>query len=228
MLNTRGGIMYDMHMTWHFCVLNWVLGASHTPPLYLFHYAVFRPPSYMQMADCKNCVAPKDPAEEADAEAEAARAEAQRKADEVAQAQARKKTAEEGAQGEEEAVKVLWEAYEKEDIDVILAVMAQHRDSTKVQEEGCHALGNVAHVNAATRLTIVEKGGIEAVFHAMTQHSHDEYVQRWGCYMMYRMVRLESARPAIRKGKAVMDAARNNFPNNEYIQAYLNNVYAMI
>eukprot|EP00505_MAST-04D_sp_SCG-Rhode-Island_P003745 Stramenopile-MAST_4_protein_3745 len=172
-------------------------------------------------------------AEAAQAEAqrkaeEAARAEAQRKAEEAAQAQARKKTAEEGAQGEEEAVKVLEEAKQKDDIDVILAVMAQHRDSTKVQQEGCKALANVACDNAATRPTIAEKGGIEAVFHAMTQHSHHEGVQRWGCGVMYIMVDLESARPAIRKGKAVMDAARNNFPNNSDIPAWLKEIYGKI
>ena len=132
-----------------------------------------------------------------------------------------------GAQGEEEAVKVLEEAYENDDIDVILAVMAQHRDSTKVQQEGCGVLGRVAGY-PAFRPTIVEKGGIEAVFHAMTQHSHHEQVQRYGCYVMYMMVNLESARPAIRKGKAVMDAARNNFPNNSEIKRYLKHVYAKI
>ena len=46
--------------------------------------------------------------------------------------------------------------------------------------------------------------------------------------MMYMMVLLESARPAIRKGKAVMDAARNNFPNNSNIKTYLNDVYGKI
>ena len=107
--------------------------------------------------------------------------------------------------------------------------MAQHRDSTEVQEQGCWALRNVAAYNAANRRTIVEKGGIETVFHAMTQHSHDEEVQDWGCYMMYIMVIwCESARPAIREGKAVMDAARNNFPNNNAIQRRLNDVYANI
>ena len=140
---------------------------------------------------------------------------------EAAQAEARKKA-------EEEAVKVLKEAEEKKDIDVILAVMAQHRDSTEVQVNGCGALMNVATRNAATRRTIAEKGGIEAVFHAMTQHSHHEGVQEWGCYVMYYMVDLESARPAIRKGKAVMDAARNNFPNNSDIKLYLNIVYGKI
>eukprot|EP00505_MAST-04D_sp_SCG-Rhode-Island_P004538 Stramenopile-MAST_4_protein_4538 len=144
------------------------------------------------------------------------------------QMEALRQQAEEGAQGEEEAVKVLEEACKKEDIDVILAVMAQHRDSTKVQQQGCYALWDVAHYNDATRPTIAEKGGIEAVFHAMTQHSHDEEVQYYGCYMMFWMVQLESARPAVRKGKAVMDAARNNFPRNGYIQDYLNKVYAKI
>ena len=128
----------------------------------------------------------------------------------------------------EEAVKVLEEARQKKDIDVIVAVMAQHRDSTEVQEKGCNALGSVAYNNAATRRTIAEKGGIEAVFHAMTQHSHHEGVQKWGCCVMCRMVYLESARPAIRKGKAVMDAARNNFPNDSSIQTDLNDVYAKI
>ena len=45
--------------------------------------------------------------------------------------------------------------------------------------------------------------------------------------MMY-MLKLESARPAIRKGKAVMDAARNNFPNNSGIKIYLDDVYGNI
>jgi hypothetical protein len=153
--------------------------------------------------------------------------ESERQRREKEAAARRKKTAEEGAQGEEEAVKVLREARQKQDIDVILAVMAQHRDSTKVQEQGCFALGSVAYI-AATWPTIAEKGGIEAVFHAMTQHSHHEWVQKWGCRVMYMMVDLESAIPAIRKGKAVMDAARNNFPNNSNIQLYLNKVYAKI
>jgi hypothetical protein len=152
----------------------------------------------------------------------------QRKADEVAQAQPRKKTAEEGAQGEEEAMKVLREAVWKEDIDVILAVMAQHRDSTEVQQKGCGVLGSVARNNPATHPTIAEKGGIEAVFHAMTQHSHHEDVQQEGCRVMYFMVSLKSARPAIRKGKAVMDAARNNFPNHGGIKTWLNYVYLNI
>ena len=112
-------------------------------------------------------------------------------------------------------------------IAAILTAMAQHRDSTEVQWSGCQALGNVAW-NAATRPTIAEKGGIEAVFHAMTQHSHHEEVQYWGCGVMYCMVHLESARPAIRKGKAVMDAARNNFPNNSDIKLYLDDIYTKI
>ena len=45
---------------------------------------------------------------------------------------------------------------------------------------------------------------------------------------MFWMVDLESARPAIRKGKAVMDAARNNFPNNDDIKLYLDDVYRNI
>ena len=106
--------------------------------------------------------------------------------------------------------------------------MTQHRDSTEVQVNGCWALGNVASNNDANRRTIAEKGGIEAVFRAMTQHSHHEDVQQWGCGMMYMMVYCESVRPAIREGKAVMDAARNNFPNNADIKKYLNDVYANI
>ena len=110
-------------------------------------------------------------------------------------------------------------------IDGILAAMAQHRDSTKVQSDGCAALGNVARYDVA-RPIIAEKGGIEAAFRAMTQHSHHEGVQWYGCYMMSSMVGCESARPAIREGKAVMDAARNNFPNNDNIKKYLKKVYA--
>ena len=53
-------------------------------------------------------------------------------------------------------------------------------------------------------------------------------MQYYGCCVMCMMVDLESARPAIRKGKAVMDAARNNFPNNRWIQDCLNDVYARI
>ena len=59
----------------------------------------------------------------------------------------------------------------------------------------------------------------------MTQHRDREKVQRWGCGVMYVMVDLESARPAMQKGKAVMDAARKNFPNNADIEKYLNKVY---
>ena len=46
--------------------------------------------------------------------------------------------------------------------------------------------------------------------------------------MMWCMVDCESVRPAIREGKAVMDAARNNFPNNADIKMYLKDVYANI
>ena len=76
--------------------------------------------------------------------------------------------------------------------------------------------------------TLAEKGGIEAAFRAMTQHSHHEGVQANGCFMMYMMVDCESVRPAIREGKAVMDAARNNFPNNARIKQFLKDVYANI
>ena len=117
---------------------------------------------------------------------------------------------------------------EKGGIDVILAAMKQHPDSTEVQQYGCAALGCVANGNDANQRTIAEKGGIEAVFRAMTQHSHHEGVQEWGCYMMCKMVDCESVRPAIREGKAVMDAARNNFPNNANIEKYLKDVYAKI
>ena len=106
--------------------------------------------------------------------------------------------------------------------------MKQHPDSTEVQQYGCRALGQVAYLNDATRRTIAEKGGIEAAFRAMTQHSHDEQVQWRGCYMMYHMVRCESVRPAIREGKALMDAARNNFPNNSWIKTYRKDFYAKI
>ena len=114
---------------------------------------------------------------------------------------------------------------EKGGIDVILAAMKQHPDSTEVQRNGCAALGRVACANDANRRTIAEKGGIEAVFRAMTQHSHHEWVLRRGCFMMYAMVGCESVRPAIREGKAVMDAARNNFPNNANIKTWLDDVY---
>ena len=117
---------------------------------------------------------------------------------------------------------------EKGGIDVILAAMKQHPDSTEVQYNGCLALGNVAALNAAARPIIAEKGGIEAVFRAMTQHSHHEDVQDNGCYMMCWMVKCKSARPAIREGKAVMDAARNNFPDNADIKECLNDVYRKI
>ena len=116
---------------------------------------------------------------------------------------------------------------EKGGIDVILAGMKQHPGSTGVQENGCYALGMVAAGNDANQRTIAEKGGIEAAFRAMTQHSHDEGVQRRGCGVMWHMVRCESVRPAIREGKAVMDAARNNFPNNGNIQYCLNIVCRM-
>jgi hypothetical protein len=112
-------------------------------------------------------------------------------------------------------------------IAVILAAMPQHTDSMEVQEYGCRALGNMAW-NDANKRIIAEKGGIEAAFRAMTYHSHHEGVQRWGCYMMYFMVDLASARPAIREGKAVMNAARNNFPNNDQIKTYLDEVYDRI
>ena len=42
---------------------------------------------------------------------------------------------------------------------------------------------------------------------------------------MNMMVICQPARPAIREGKAVMDAARNNFPNNDNIKGYLKDVY---
>ena len=97
-----------------------------------------------------------------------------------------------------------------------------------MQKEGCEALASVAFKNAANQRTIAEKGGIEAAFRAMTQHSHHEDVQKNGCLMMYFMVDCESVRPAIREGKAVMDAARNNFPNNDWIKDWLKDVYAKI
>ena len=103
--------------------------------------------------------------------------------------------------------------------------MKQHPDSTEAQTYGCYALGRLACDNAANIRTIAKKGGIEAVFRAMTQHSHHEGVQDNGCYMMWIMVDCESARPAIREGKAVMDAARNNFPNIDMIKYYLKHVY---
>ena len=117
---------------------------------------------------------------------------------------------------------------DKEVIDSILAAMKQHPDSTGVQQQGCRALAEMARGNDANQRTIAEKGGIEAVFRAMTQHSHHEGVQQWGCYMMYIMVKCESVRPAIREGKALMDAARNNFPDNDCIKRWLKDVYAKI
>ena len=117
---------------------------------------------------------------------------------------------------------------EKGGIEAAFRAMTQHSHHEKVQQQGCYALGKVAWNNDANRRTIAEKGGIEAAFRAMTQHSHDEDVQRWGCYMMCRMVDCASVRPAIREGKAVMDAARNNFPNNDSIKNYLDAVYGKI
>jgi ubiquitin len=114
-------------------------------------------------------------------------------------------------------------------IDVILAAMKQHPDSTKVQESGCRALGNVAGNDTYdVHRTIAEKGGIEAAFHAMTQHSHHKRVQQNGCFMIFIMVYCESTRPAIRKGKAVMDAARNNYPNDVDIRQNLIHIYRSI
>ena len=110
---------------------------------------------------------------------------------------------------------------ERHGIDIILTAMQQHSDSAEVQQYGCQALGHVAAYNDANQRTIAEKGGIEAVFRAMTQHSHHEGVQEQGCSMMLGcMVYCESARPAIREGKAVTDAALSNFPNNDCIRWY--------
>ena len=106
--------------------------------------------------------------------------------------------------------------------------MKQHPDSTEVQKQGCRALGRLAANNDANRRTIAEKGGIEAVFRGMTQHSHHEGVQVMGCGIMYVMVDCKSARPAIREGKALMDAARNNFPDNDKIKLGVKEVYGKI
>ena len=153
---------------------------------------------------------------------------AKREAEEAEAARRKAEAARRKAEEAAKAIKLLEQAKKNKDIDGILAVMAQHRDSTEVQQWGCCALGWVADTNDANRRTIAKKGGIEAVFRAMTQHSHHEDVQSNGCFMMYKMVKCESARPAIREGKAVMDAARNNFPNNGMIKRYLDDVYAKI
>jgi hypothetical protein len=50
--------------------------------------------------------------------------------------------------------------------------MVMHSSVSKVQEQGCYALGNLASNNVANRLSIAAKHGIEAIVSAMATHSN--------------------------------------------------------
>jgi hypothetical protein len=49
--------------------------------------------------------------------------------------------------------------------------MTTHINVSKVQEQGCATLGNLAFNNDANRVSIAAKHGIEAIVSSMTVHS---------------------------------------------------------
>jgi hypothetical protein len=66
----------------------------------------------------------------------------------------------------------------KHGIEAIVSAMTAH---SNVQEDGCAALGNLAHKNYANCVSITAKHGIEAILSAMTAHSNVSNVQECGC-----------------------------------------------
>jgi hypothetical protein len=92
-----------------------------------------------------------------------------------------------------EAIEVLKQA--EKDIDGILAVMAQHRDSTEVQKEGCRALGYATHCENAG--TIAEKGAIDIILAAMKQHPDSTEVQQNGCWALAKVACNDATRRTI-------------------------------
>ena len=112
------------------------------------------------------------------------------------------------------------EIIQKGGIGVIIRATREHQDCKEVQQWGCYALGNTAGIDANQRRTIAVEGGIEAAFAAMRQHGNREEVQKWGCYVVSAMVLCESARPAIREGRALMEAALRRYPRNADLRQY--------
>ena len=88
---------------------------------------------------------------------------------------------------------------QKGGIELAIEALKRH-PGAGVQQYGCLMLGNMAARNAGNQVTIVEKGGIELAIEAMKRHPVAG-VQEVGCFVLYWMIDLESARPAIAKGR---------------------------
>jgi hypothetical protein len=69
----------------------------------------------------------------------------------------------------------------KQGIEAIVSAMTAHSNVSKVQEQGCYALGSLACSNDANCVSIAAKHGIEAIVSSMTAHCNVSKVQELGC-----------------------------------------------
>jgi hypothetical protein len=65
--------------------------------------------------------------------------------------------------------------------------MTAHSNVSKVQEDGCAALAQLAYNNDANRVSIEAKRGIEAIVSAMTVHSNVSRVQEEGWLALFNL-----------------------------------------
>jgi hypothetical protein len=66
-------------------------------------------------------------------------------------------------------------------LEAILSAMTAHNNVSKVQEQGCLALGNLVSNNDANRVSIAAKHGVEVILSTMTAHNNVSKVQEQGC-----------------------------------------------
>jgi hypothetical protein len=67
--------------------------------------------------------------------------------------------------------------------NMVLNAMMAHNNVSKVQEQGCLALGTLASNNDENGVSIAAKHGIEAIVSAMTAHGNIAEVQECGCFL---------------------------------------------
>ena len=78
-------------------------------------------------------------------------------------------------------------------IETIVDALNSHPASAALQEQGCAALGNLAHAQPTNRARIVACGGPAAVVRGLSAHAHSEGVSWKGCAALWTLAAGEPA-----------------------------------
>ncbi|CAH0475832.1 unnamed protein product [Peronospora belbahrii] len=105
-------------------------------------------------------------------------------------------------------------------IKAIVNAMERNRTNGTVQEDGCHALRNVAFHCLPNLVLVREQGAIAAVLNAMKSHPENEALQAEGCWALLVFCTNTEENAAVAKPHvSLIHKAVVAFPTNADIQS---------